>query len=43
MSTKSHDMLVIDGMVGIGSLEDIGGTSVTGINSGPNVFMIGVL
>jgi len=43
VSTKYHDPLVINGMVGIGLEEDIGSTGATGINNGPNRFVIGGL
>lgn len=43
MSTKAHDPIVFDGMVGICPREDIGGTNETKIRSGPNRFIIGEL
>lgn len=40
VSTKAHDPSLVDGMGGVGPTEDIGGTNVTGVKSGPNGFMI---
>ena len=43
MSTKAHNLLVIDGMGGNVPTKDKGGTNATGIKSGPNGFVIGGL
>lgn len=40
VSMKSHDPLIVNGMVGIGSMEDIGGTGAIGINNRPNKLLI---